>query len=66
MWYSDNPVADADRYAEEQERRLEKRPECCMCDSHIQDEFAYKIGDKWFCRQCIRDSRVDMEDFDYE
>lgn len=58
MMWSDNPVADYERYSAEQERRLDKLPRCSCCDEPIQDDFAYYINDEWICDECMdRDFR---------
>lgn len=44
MFYSDDPIADYDRYDAEQNKRLAKLPVCADCDYPIQDEFAYYIN----------------------
>lgn len=38
MPYTDNPVADYDRYDAQQCRRLATLPLCCCCCEPIQDE----------------------------
>lgn len=53
VWYSDDPLADFDRYDEEQNKWLERRPVCADCDEHIQDERAYYINGEWICRDCM-------------
>lgn len=53
VWYSDDPVADFDRYDEEQNKWLERRPVCADCCEHIQDETAYYINGEWICKDCM-------------
>jgi non-homologous end joining protein Ku len=38
MYYTDDPIADFDRYDKEQQERLEQRPVCSVCGEHIQDD----------------------------
>lgn len=52
MW-TDDPLADFERYDAEQERRLARLPLCSVCGEHIQDEEAYFIGGRWICEDCI-------------
>lgn len=52
MW-TDDPVADFNRWDAEQNRRLEQRPVCADCEQHIQDETAYFINGEWVCRNCM-------------
>lgn len=61
MW-TDDPVADFCKHDAEQEAWLEKRPECCRCGEHIQDEYAVCINDEYYCEQCLRDLRVRIGD----
>lgn len=53
VWYSDDPVADFERYDEDQNKWLERRPVCADCGEHIQDERAYYINGEWICRDCM-------------
>lgn len=42
MPWTDDPVADYDRYDAEQTRELEKLPRCSECDHPIQGEECWK------------------------
>lgn len=53
MPWTDDPLADFDRWDAEQNRRLEERPVCADCDQHIQDETAYYINGEWICKDCM-------------
>ena len=55
MW-TDDPIADFERYDAEQERKLARLPECCVCGEHIQDDFLYDIDGELFCEECMNDS----------
>lgn len=46
----------------EQEAWLERRPLCCKCDEHIQQEYAVKIDGKWYCDECLDDMREEIEE----
>lgn len=64
MFYTDDPVKDYDRYAEEQNTKLEKLPRCSECDKHIQDEHCYEINDELICQECLDDNhRKSVEDY---
>ena len=48
----------------EQERDLEKLPECSYCGAKIQDEFMYCINDEFICEKCLNENhRKNTEDF---
>ena len=53
---TDNPIADFDRWDAEQQRALEKLPECCECGEPIQDDFCYEINDMIICEECLNDN----------
>ena len=53
MFYTDNPVADFNRYNAEQQRRLESLPECANCGEHIQQEDAVCIDGDYYCDECL-------------
>ena len=36
-----------------QQQWLEKRPVCCYCDQHIQDEELFDIEGELYCKQCL-------------
>lgn len=52
MFYTDNPIRDAERYADEQERWLKKLPICCKCKERIQDDSCYVINDEVYHEKC--------------
>lgn len=55
MYYTDNPVMDAERYMQEQDERLEKLPTCECCGEPIQQEKAIYYNDQWCCEDCEPD-----------
>lgn len=64
MYYSDDPVRDAERYMEDQERRSEQRPVCSDCGYTIYDDHYYQINDEVICRRCLdHNYRKQVEDF---
>ena len=61
---TDDPVRDYDRYAEEQDKLLQKMPVCSYCDNHIQDTYLYEIEGEIICEECIKDNfRKNVEDY---
>lgn len=55
-----------ERNEREMEKRLARRPVCCQCGEHIQDEFAYRINDDLFCQDCLEACfQVYVEDYCY-
>lgn len=64
MFYTDNPVLDAERYADEQEEELERLPVCEYCCKHIQDDYFYEINGEVICEDCLKECfRKDVEDY---
>ena len=39
----------------EQEKQLDRLPECEYCGEHIQDEYAYCIEGTWICERCMNE-----------
>ena len=64
MEFTDNPVADAERYMAEQERELQKLPKCSECGEPIMDDYFYKIGEELYCQDCM-DNRFVVWTEDY-
>lgn len=56
MFYTDDPVADAERYAAELEEALELLPVCCECMQHIQEDTCFVINDEIICETCLNDN----------
>ena len=62
MYYTNNPIADAERYEADRERELKKYPVCCNCGEHIQDDYCYVIQGDIYCSDCLNDDfRVCVE-----
>lgn len=40
----------------EQERKLDKLPECSCCGEKIQDDYLYEINDEYICEECLKDN----------
>lgn len=64
MFYTDDPVRDADRWVDAQEKELEKLPKCSECDEPIQEDCCYEFNDELICETCLRDyHRVDTDKY---
>lgn len=62
MWIlTGSPYFDADQKNEEEERWLERRPVCAECGEHIQEDYAYRIGDDLYCNDCIECAKVRID-----
>lgn len=53
MFYTDDPVRDAERHDADQNKWLEKMPVCVDCLEHIQDELAFYYKGEWVCHNCM-------------
>jgi formylmethanofuran dehydrogenase subunit E len=60
MVWTDDPVADFDRYDGEYAKLLSLLPVCVECGEPIQDETAFYIYDDWVCERCIHVYRRDV------
>ena len=66
MW-TDDPVADYDRYDAQRQRELDRLPKCSECGEPIQSDYAYCISDELICEECLEDNhRKYVEDLIYE
>ena len=64
MSWTDDPVADANRYAAKQEEELKKLPRCDFCGYKIQEEHFYLINDSVICEECLEDNfKKRVEDY---
>ncbi len=52
FFYSDDPVADFDRWDAEQNAWLESRPKCAHCDHEIQDDRLLNINGELYHMDC--------------
>jgi len=60
--FTDDPLADFNRWDAEQERRLARLPVCADCDEPIQTESAYYINGEWICEDCMESYRRDVNE----
>lgn len=64
IFRTDDPAADFNRWDAEQTAWLRKRPVCCYCGEHIQDDYFYQINDEVMCKDCLDGQfRKDVEDY---
>ena len=57
MFYTNDPVADFDRWDAEQEKKLERLPHCSECDNPIYpDEYVFEFNDELICEKCLNDN----------
>ena len=64
MIFTDDPVADAERYDAEQQAKLERLPVCDYCDKHIQDDYYYEIYNEILCEDCLnKHFRKSVDDY---
>jgi formylmethanofuran dehydrogenase subunit E len=54
MYYTDDPVADFNRYDREQARREARLPKCAYCGEAIYEKY-YEINEKIICEECLED-----------
>lgn len=57
-----DPVADFERYDVNRERELRKLPVCCICNEHIQQDYAVRYQDRWICDDCLDELREETLD----
>ena len=52
-----DPLHDFNSWDEENGKWLQKRPKCCECGEHIQDDYLYQIREEVYCEKCIEGFR---------
>ena len=52
-FYSDDPVADAERYQAALDKEEEALPRCSICDEPVKDDYFYLINDEVVCPDCL-------------
>ena len=53
MFYTDDPVADYERYSAQQERELDKLPVCDRCRKKIHNDYYWDIEGTLYCEKCM-------------
>lgn len=59
MYWTDDPVADFDKWDRAQERALARLPKCKRCRDPIQSEFCYEVDDEYICDECIEADEIE-------
>lgn len=54
MFWTNDPVADAERYADEHEIKEEALPVCFECRERIYDDEYYDVYDDIMCADCLK------------
>lgn len=52
MPYTDDPIADFNKWDAEQENRRKMLPRCCECGKHIQDDELFDVYGDLYCWDC--------------
>lgn len=53
MFYSGDPVRDAEVYIAQQERELARFPVCMYCNQAITDDKACRLDEEWWHTDCF-------------
>lgn len=68
MFWSDDPVWDAERYEAEREENyrswLSQRPKCAICGEPIEEDYAVHLYEEWFCDDCLGNARSRIPDWE--
>lgn len=62
MYFTDDPIADYERYSARQEAELQKYPECCECGERITDEKLVYIEGEFMHLSCFKENYVKYTD----
>ena len=52
MPYTDDTIADFNKWDAEQENRRKMLPRCCECGKHIQDDELFDVFGDLYCWDC--------------
>lgn len=64
MIYSDDPVADFERYDSRLEDALNQLPKCVDCGEPIQDDDLFDIDGDLYCEECMKANfKKSVEDY---
>lgn len=58
MFYSDDPVRDAERHIAQQDEKLSHYPKCSHCGYEIQDEKLFDLDGELYHIKCAKDEFV--------
>lgn len=61
---TDDPIADYNRYCDEQDKLLKRLPKCDRCKHRIQDDDYYYIDEETLCEGCVKEKyRKSVDDY---
>ena len=64
MYYTDDPLADFDRWDRAQNEAAKKLPVCADCGDAVQDDHFYLINDAVICPDCMESGyRKEVDDY---
>lgn len=63
MYRTDDPIADFNRHETEQQKWLNKLPECDCCCEPIQSEHCFVLHGEIYCEECMENFRRFTEDY---
>lgn len=58
---TDDPIADFERHDAHQQEQLDRLPKCTECCEPIQQDTAVCIDGDWYCDDCLRKMRKEIE-----
>ena len=63
MMRTDNPIRDYAQYDYEQSLLEQACPICEDCGNHITGEYYWEFHGFYYCEDCVRSHRYDVEDY---
>lgn len=64
MYRTDDPIADFNRWDNDQQKQLDRLPKCADCGEPVQDDHYYLINDEVICPACLESNyRKAIEDY---
>ena len=62
--FTDDPIADFNRYDAKQERAMQRYPKCACCGKRITDDYLFYIEGNTICEVCVEDEyKRNTDDF---
>lgn len=55
MFYTDDPIADFERYDRERAKYEASLPKCEYCGLPVEDDYYYEINGDILCEKCLND-----------
>ena len=63
MYWTDDPVADAERYIADQDRRYKQLPRCCKCGERFHEDELEDINGSDYCKYCAEEFYEEVEQY---